>query len=60
MIGNDGETIRLPRGLVQRIARLLEDDALGYLGVDDFVVAALRRELRRAEKTSYFLKEAPR
>ncbi len=51
------ETVRLPRSLALRIAKVLEEEALGYASFDDFCLSAVRRELERAEKTSYFLKE---
>ncbi len=54
------ETLRLPRALVLRIAGIVEEEALGYRSFGDFLLAALRSELKRAEKTSYFLKEGPR
>lgn len=54
------ETVRLPRGLSLRVVKILSDDALGYTSFDDFCLSAVRRELERAEKTSYFLKEGRR
>ncbi len=53
------ETLRLPRAFVRRIADVVGEKALGYGSFDDFLLTALRSELRRAEKTSYFLQEAP-
>ncbi len=61
MIEEDGrERVTLPRGLSRRIARILEEEGLGYAAFDDFVLAAVRRELERAEKTSFFLREGAR
>ncbi len=54
------ETLRLPRALVLRVADVVEEEALGYDDFRGFLLAALRSELRRAEKTSYFLKERAR
>ncbi len=54
------ETLRLPRRLSRRIERVVENDALGYSSFDSFCLAAIRSELRRAERTSYFLKERAR
>ena len=54
------ETLRLPRGLSRRIQRVVENDALGYSSFDDFCLEAIRRQLERSEKTSYFLKEGTR
>lgn len=56
----DRLTVSLPSGLSRRIERAVEDGALGYSSFDDFCLSAVRSELRRAEKTSYFLKEAAR
>ncbi len=57
MTEEEVRTVRFPRALAHRIASTLEDKSLGYLGVEDFVLSAVRQELERAEKTSYFLKE---
>ena len=56
----DHLTVSLPRGLSRRIERVVEDGALGYSSFDDFCLSAVRSELRRAERSAYFLKEAPR
>ncbi len=56
----DHLTVNLPRGLSRRIETAVNDEALGYATFDDFVYAALRRELERAERTSYFLREGRR
>ncbi len=58
--GTAETTVRLPRGLSRRIERLLEDESLGYGSFDDFVLAALRSELKRAERASYWLREGAR
>ncbi len=60
MIDADREKVTLPRGLSARIFRILEDEALGYTDFDDFCLSAVRRELERVEKTSYFLREGSR
>ncbi len=60
MIKGLDQTIPLPRDLVRRIIRAVENKTLGYGSVDDLVLAGVRRELERAERTSYFLKEAAR
>ncbi|MEE9174313.1 MAG: hypothetical protein V3U30_04990 [Thermoplasmata archaeon] len=61
MIEKEGrERVILLPGLSRRIARILEEEALGYATFDDFVLAAVRRELERAEKTSFFLREGSR
>ncbi len=44
-------------GLRKRILRVVEEEALGYGSLDDFVLAALRSELKEAELASYWLKE---
>ncbi len=54
------ETLRLPRSFVQRIADVVCQEVLGYGSFNDFLLTALRSELRRAEKSSYFLKERAR
>lgn len=51
-----GETVRLHRSLVRRIARVLAEDALGYLDLQDFVHGALRRELDAAERKAFHLR----
>ncbi len=51
------ETMRLPRGLSLRIAKVLEEEALGYSSFDDFVLSGIRHELREAELASYWLKQ---
>ncbi len=55
-----GETVRLPRGLVRRVERAVENEVLGYASFTAFILEAVRRQLERAEKTSYFLKEGSR
>ncbi len=50
-------TVTLPRGLSLRIAKVLEDEALGYSSFDDFALTALRSELKEAELASYWLKQ---
>ncbi len=52
--------VRLPRRLSRRIEKVLDEPALGYDTFDSFVFAAIRRELHRAEKTAYFLREGAR
>ncbi len=53
----EDQVIRLPRGLSLRIAKVLEDEALGYATFDDFVLTALRSELKEAERgASYWLR----
>ncbi len=54
------ETLRLPRSFVQRIADVVGEEVLGYDDFRDFLLAALRSELRLDVKSSYFLKEGPR
>ncbi len=49
--------VTLPRGLSARIFRILEEEALGYSSFDDFVLTALRSELREAELASYWSKQ---
>ncbi len=56
----DHLTVRLPRAFVLRVADVVEVEALGYDDFRGFVLAALRTELRRAEKTAFFLKEGAR
>ncbi len=60
MIEGNDLTVKLPQGLSRRIAKVVEDGSLGYANFDDFCLSAVRRELERAEKTSYFLKEGRR
>ena len=59
---NEGDhlTVNLPPSLSRRIERAVENEALGYANYDDFCLSSVRRELERAERTAYFLKEAPR
>ncbi len=47
----------LPPGLHKRILRAVENEDLGYGSLDDFVLTALRSELKEAELASYWLKE---
>ncbi len=56
----DRLVVRLPRGLSRRIEEVVEQDGLGYSSFDDFCLSAVRSELRRAEKTAYFLREDAR
>ncbi len=51
------DTVRLPHGLSLRIAKVLEDNALGYSNLDDFVLAGIRHELREAELAAYWSKQ---
>ncbi len=51
------ETLRLPRALVARVIDLVEEEALGYGSFGDFLLAALRSELKHAERARYWLKE---
>ncbi len=50
--------VKLPRGLSRRIEEAVGDPSLGYGTFDDFCLSAIRSELRRAERTAYFLREA--
>ncbi len=52
----EDQVIRLPRGLSRRIARILEEEGLGYVDFDSFVLAAIRRELKQAERASYWMR----
>ncbi len=52
--------IRLPRDLSLRIAKVLEEEALGYASFDDFVLSGIRHELKEAELASYWLKQEER
>ena len=54
------ETLRLPRALVARVADIVAEENLGYGSFRDFVLAAVRCELERAEKTAFFLREGAR
>ncbi len=54
------ETLRLPRGLVGRVIDIVEVEALGYDDFRGFLLAALRSELRRSERSAFFLRGAPR
>ncbi len=54
------ETLRLPRALVLRVADVAGVEALGYDGFLGFLLAALRAELKRAERAKYWLREAVR
>ncbi len=53
-------TVKLPRGLSRHVEEVVGDPSLGYDTFDDFCLSAIRSELRRAEKTAYFLKEGSR
>ncbi len=55
---SEGEdvTVKLPRGLSQRILQIVTDEALGYADFDSFVLSALRRELKQAERASYWMR----
>ncbi len=53
-------TVKLPRGLSRRIERVVGDESLGYDGLTAFVLEAVRRQLERAERTAYFLREGSR
>ncbi|MEE9237177.1 MAG: hypothetical protein V3U52_05260 [Thermoplasmata archaeon] len=53
-------TVKLPHGLSLRIAKVLEDNALGYSNVNDFVLAGVRHELREAELAAYWSKQEGR
>ncbi len=57
MSEEDVLTVKLPQGLSRRIARVLEDEALGYSSFDDFLLTALRGELKEAELASYWLRQ---
>ncbi len=50
-------TVSLPRGLSRRIERVVEDTSLGYDTFTAFVLEAVRRQLERAERASYWLKK---
>ncbi len=50
--------VRLPRGLSLRILRAVGEEALGYSDFDGFVLAAIRRELKQAERASYWMRRA--
>ncbi len=54
----DVPQVRLPRGLSQRILQVVMEEALGYTDFDGFVLAAIRRELRQAERASYWMRRA--
>ncbi len=56
----DHLTVTLPRGLSRRIEEVVEDSSLGFASFDDFCLEAIRRQLERAERTAYFLREAAR
>lgn len=51
------QVIRLPRGLVSRIVKVLEDEGLGYRDFPSFVLEAVRHQLERAERAAYWLKQ---
>ncbi len=53
-------TVKLPHGLSRRIASMVEEEGLGYASFHDFCLEAIRRQLERAERTSYFLREERR
>ncbi len=53
-------TVKLPRGLVQRVERVVEDTSSGYAGFTAFILEAVRRQLERAERASYWLKQEDR
>ncbi len=53
----DHLTVRLPRGLSRRIEEVVEVSCLGFASFDDFCLEAIRRQLERAERTSYWLKK---
>ncbi len=46
----------LDPGLSKRIVEVVGDPALGYDSFDNFVLEAVRRQLERAERASYWLK----
>ncbi len=54
----EGPQVRLPPGLSARILRVVAEDALGYSDFDGFVLAAIRRELRQAERASYWMRRS--
>ncbi len=50
-------TVKLSHLLSLRIAKVLEDEALGYGNFDDFVLAGIRHELREAELAAYWARQ---
>ncbi len=48
-------TIHLSESLCRRIGQVLENDALGYIDLMDFVHGSLRRELDIAERKAFHL-----
>ena len=57
-MNEDDPQVRLPLGLSQRILQVVKEDALGYADFDSFVLAAIRRELKEAERASYWIRRA--
>ncbi len=53
-------TVKLSRALSRRIEEVVEDEAMGYASFTAFVLEAVRRQLERAERASYWLKEGSR
>ncbi len=53
----DHLTVSSPGALSRRIERVVEDGTLGYSSFDDFCLEAIRRQLERAERASYWLKK---
>ncbi len=53
----DRLTVKLPSGLSRRIEEVVEDEAMGYASFTAFVLEAVRRQLERAERASYWLKK---
>ncbi len=52
-MNEDVPQVRLPPRLSLRILQVVKEEALGYADFYSFVLAAIRRELKHAEGTSY-------
>ncbi len=54
---DDRPHIRLPPALSHRILAVVGDESLGYADFHSFVLSAIRKELKEAERASYWLKQ---
>ncbi len=48
-------TVLLSESLCRRISSVVEDASLGYMDLEDFVHATVRRELDAAERKAFYL-----
>ena len=57
----DHRRVTLPTGLSMRVDAVVSDESLGYRDSEEFIFAAIRRELDLAERKRFLLRrEGPR